>query len=118
MTALTLPFLLPYLELRRLGFGPRTLNEVKSFSADVFSYWTSPGESHLWGGLIRAYPKAEGDLFPSFGALILGGVGAGGQRVARVGEGAHPAGGGVADHDADRLDRRCGGRGRTRCSFC
>ena len=76
VTALTLPFLLPYLELRRLGFGPRTLNEVKSFSADVFSYWTSPGESHLWGSLIRAYPKAEGDLFPSFGALILGGVGA------------------------------------------
>jgi hypothetical protein len=75
VTALTLPFLLPYLELRRLGIGPRTLNEVKSFSADVFSYWTSPGESHLWGSLIRAYPKAEGDLFPSFGALILGGVG-------------------------------------------
>jgi len=70
VTALTLPFLLPYLELRRLGFGPRTLNEVKSFSADVFSYWTSPGESHLWGSLIRAYPKAEGDLFPSFGAAV------------------------------------------------
>ena len=72
VSALTLPFLLPYLELRRLGFGPRTLNEVKSFSADVFSYWTSPAESHLWGTLVRAYPKAEGDLFLSFGALALG----------------------------------------------
>ena len=75
VTALTLPFLLPYLELRRLGFGPRALNEVKSFSADVLSYWTAPGESRLWGGLIRAYPKAEGDLFLTIGALCLGGVG-------------------------------------------
>ena len=75
VTALTLPFLLPYLELRRLGFGPRVLNEVKYFSADVFSYWTAPGESRLWGSLIRAYPKAEGDLFPTIAALLLGAVG-------------------------------------------
>ena len=76
VAALTLPFLFPYLELRRLGFGPRSLTEVKSFSADVFSYWTSPGESRLWGQLIRAHPKAEGDLFLSIGALMLGGAGA------------------------------------------
>lgn len=75
VTALTLPFLLPYLELRRLGFGPRALNEVKSFSADVFSYWTAPGESRLWGRLIRAYPKAEGDLFLTIGALVLTALG-------------------------------------------
>ena len=74
VTAATIPFLLPYLELRRLGFGPRVLNEVKAFSADVFSYWTSPGESHLWGRLIRAYPKPEGDLFPTIAALALGAV--------------------------------------------
>jgi hypothetical protein len=77
VAVLTLPFLLPYLELRRLGIGARSLNEVKSFSADVLSYWTSPAESRLWGGLIRAYPKPEADLFLSFGALILGGLGAG-----------------------------------------
>lgn len=75
VTVLTVPFLLPYLELRRLGFGPRALNEVKSFSADVFSYWTAPAESRLWGSLIRAYPKAEGDLFLSIGAVVLAGVG-------------------------------------------
>ena len=75
---LTLPFLLPYLELRRLGFGARALNEVRAFSADVFSYWTSPAESRLWGSLIRAYPKAEGDLFPSIAALLLGAVGVAG----------------------------------------
>jgi hypothetical protein len=82
VTAVTLPFLLPYLELRRLGFGPRVLNEVKAFSADVFSYWTSPSESWLWGGLIRAFPKAEGDLFPTVAALFLGAVGVAGSLSA------------------------------------
>jgi hypothetical protein len=76
--AVTLPFLLPYLELRRLGFGPRVLNEVKAFSADVFSYWTSPIESRLWGRVIRGYPKAEGDLFPTLAALFLGMIGVAG----------------------------------------
>ena len=74
VTVLTLPFLLPYLELRRLGLGPRALNEVKSFSADVFSYWTSPAESHLWGTAIRGFPKPEGDLFPTLSALLLASV--------------------------------------------
>ena len=78
VSVLTLPFLLPYLELRRLGFGPRALSEVKSFSADVFSYWTAPGESRLWGSLIRAYPKAEGDLFLTITALVLAAIGIGG----------------------------------------
>ena len=76
VTAVTLPFLLPYLELRRLGFGPRVLNEVRAFSADVFSYWTSPHESHVWGNIVRAYPKPEGDLFPTVSALVLTGFAA------------------------------------------
>jgi hypothetical protein len=75
VAVLTLPFLLPYLELRRLGFPARPLFEVKSFSADVFSYWTSPAESRLWGRAIRAFPKAEGDLFPTLTALVLGTIG-------------------------------------------
>jgi hypothetical protein len=78
VAAATLPFLLPYLELRRMGFGPRVLNEVKAFSADVFSYWTSPIESRLWGGWIRGYPKAEGDLFPTLAALCLSVIGVAG----------------------------------------
>ena len=75
VTAVTVPFLLPYVELRNLGFGPRVLNEVKSFSADVLSYWTSPAESRLWGRIMRAYPKAEGDLFPTAAALFLAAIG-------------------------------------------
>jgi hypothetical protein len=45
---------------------------VQAFAADVFSYWTAPAESHLWGRLIRGFPKAEADLFPSATALVLG----------------------------------------------
>ena len=71
VTVLTLPFLLPYLELRKLGMGARALNEVRSFSADVFSYWTAPAESWLWGRVFRAHPRAEGDLFPTIAAMLL-----------------------------------------------
>ena len=67
----TLPFLLPYLELRRLGFPARSYSEVVSYAADVYSYWTSPAESRLWGRAIRAFPKAEADLFPSITAVAL-----------------------------------------------
>ena len=34
VAALTAPFMLPYLELRRLGFDPRSLREIDRFSAD------------------------------------------------------------------------------------
>ena len=118
VTAVTLPFLLPYLELRRLGFGPRALNEVKAFSADVFSYWTSPAESWLWGGLIRAYPKAEGDLFPTIAALLLGAVGvAGSVSAAWARARARPA---AASRRADGRSSGCLSRPPrcTRCSCC
>jgi hypothetical protein len=70
----TLPFLLPYLELRRLGFPPRPIAEVETYSADVYSYWTAAPELHVWGRVMRAYPKPEGDLFPSATALGLGAI--------------------------------------------
>jgi hypothetical protein len=76
VTAATLPFLLPYLELRRLGFPPRSLLEVATYSADVFSYGTAPPESHVWGRAMRAYPKPEGDLFPTLTAIALAVCGA------------------------------------------
>ena len=118
VTAVTLPFLLPYLELRRLGFGPRVLNEVKAFSADVFSYWTSPAESRLWGGLIRAYPKAEGDLFPTIAALLLGAVGVAGSVSAAWARARAQAGSRVAG--ADGRSSGCSSRPLrcTRCSCC
>jgi hypothetical protein len=69
---ITLPFLMPYLELRRLGFPARSLAEVETYSADVYSYWTAAPELHVWGRFARAFPKPEGDLFPSVTALALG----------------------------------------------
>ena len=75
VAAATLPFLWPYLELRRNGFPPRTLTEVFAYSADFYSYWTAPPESHMWGRAMRAFPKPEGDLFPTLTALTTGGIG-------------------------------------------
>jgi hypothetical protein len=74
----TVPFLLPYLELRGQGFGPRPLGEVARFSADVYSYLTAHEAQFLWGASMRAFPKPEGELFPSLVPVLLAlaGVGA------------------------------------------
>src|SRR5688572_8658939 len=73
--AATVPFLLPYAALRaELGFG-RPRAEVIRYSADVYSYATATDAQLLWGGVIRAFPKAEGDLFPGFIAILLALIG-------------------------------------------
>lgn len=73
--ALTLPFLWPYQELRNLGAGPRRLEEVESFAADAFSFLTASPQLRLWGSRLQVYPRPEGELFPSFTVLVLGGAG-------------------------------------------
>jgi hypothetical protein len=72
----TLPFVLPYLELRRLGFSPRSIAETKRFSADVYSYFTADPNLRLWGPLATAWPKAEGSLFPGLTIVVLAAFGA------------------------------------------
>ena len=47
----TVPFLLPYLELRQLGFNPRSLAETRRFSADVYAYLTADPNLRVWGRL-------------------------------------------------------------------
>jgi hypothetical protein len=69
--AVTLPFLLPYQELRARGFAARPFGEVLQFSPDVYSYLTAHGAVRVWGEILRAFPKPEGDLFPSFTPIIL-----------------------------------------------
>jgi hypothetical protein len=69
--AVTAAFLLPYLELRRLGFSPRSLAETKKFSADVYAYFTADPNLRLWGGVADAFPKAEGLLFPGLTIVAL-----------------------------------------------
>jgi hypothetical protein len=59
----TWPFLSVYLEGRSIHGIDRALGEVVRYSADVYSYLTAPEGLRLWGSVVRAYPKAEGELF-------------------------------------------------------
>jgi hypothetical protein len=72
--ACTLPFLLPYLELRQHGSKPRQPGEVIEYSADVYSYLTAHGAQRAWGEVIRGYPKPEGDLFPGMLPIVLAAI--------------------------------------------
>ena len=75
VAAATVPLLLPYMALRERGFGPRPFEEVTHFSADVYSYLTAHGAQSFWGAVMRAFPKSEGDLFPSVVPVLLALVG-------------------------------------------
>src|SRR6185295_17948983 len=58
--AVTGAFAVPYLELRALGFSPRSLEETMRFSADTYAYFTADPNLRLWGSDLRAWPQAEG----------------------------------------------------------
>ncbi len=79
----TFAVMLPYFELRRLGFDPRSLEETTRFSADVYAYLTADPNLRLWGSLAQAWPKAEGALFPGLTIVALAIVGAGVARSPR-----------------------------------
>jgi hypothetical protein len=72
--ALTLPFLLPYLEVQKLHGLERPLGEVLAFSANVWSYATAAEGIHLWGRLLRLHPHGEGETFLGITAVVLAGV--------------------------------------------
>ena len=79
----TAPFLWPYAASRARGFEPRPLQEVVSYSADVYSYLTTHELNRVWGGVARAFPRSEGELFPGAVPLLLATLGlAGGLRAA------------------------------------
>ena len=75
VAAVTVPLLLPYMALRKRGFGPRPFEEVTHYSADVYSYLTAHGAQSFWGAIMRAFPKSEGDLFPSVVPVLLAVIG-------------------------------------------
>jgi hypothetical protein len=81
---LTAPFVLPYLRLRNGLEMTRSRTEVSRFSADVYSYATAFSEQRIWGGVLQAMPKPEGELFPGAVPILLAliGVAAGVARVA------------------------------------
>jgi hypothetical protein len=59
----TWPFLAVYLDAQRVHGFERSAGEVIRYSADVYSYFTAPETLRIWGGLMQAYPKPEGELF-------------------------------------------------------
>jgi hypothetical protein len=67
----TLPFLLPYLEVRKGGdVGVRDPGEVAMFSADTHAFVQAPGASYLWGERLTGLMRPEGEGFP--GLVIAG----------------------------------------------
>jgi hypothetical protein len=71
VAALTVPFLVPYAEVRQRFDMARTMTEVIQLSADVYSYATAFPDQPLWGDRMRAFPKQEGELFPGLVPVIL-----------------------------------------------
>jgi hypothetical protein len=70
----TLPFLLPYAELRALEPTTRDMLTVCTGSADLFSYVSSNPRSPIWGSVLTAITRGEGQLFPGLATLILAGI--------------------------------------------
>ena len=71
----SLPFLTPYLEVRRSGVGVRSVGEIALYSADSHAFATSTAKSWLWGERLAVFPKPEGQTFPGFAILSLAVVG-------------------------------------------
>lgn len=69
--ALTIPFMLPYLEIQRLYAFERPFGEVLAFSANVWSYATAAEPIHFWGRLLRYHPHGEGETFLGVTAPLL-----------------------------------------------
>lgn len=86
----TAPFVWPYLEARAAGVPPRSLEEVRFYSADLLSYLTASPSLRLWGPVMQGFPKPEGELFPGatplvFAAVALGaGLSAGWRRAQKL----------------------------------
>lgn len=74
VVAATVPFLLPYLEVRKLGITSRTLEETDLFSANVYAYLTSDPKLRIWGDIATAWRKAEGYLFPGLTVVVLSAI--------------------------------------------
>jgi hypothetical protein len=73
--AVTAPFLIPYAALRGQWVAARSAAEVSRFSADVYSYATAFSEQRVWGDVLQAFPKPEGELFPGLIPMLLAALG-------------------------------------------
>ena len=73
VAVVTAPFLLPYAALR--NDITRPIGEISRYSADVYSFATAFPEQRVWGRLMQAFPKPEGELFPGAVPLVLALIG-------------------------------------------
>jgi hypothetical protein len=73
VAAVTAPFLLPYAALRE--DIARSISEISRYSADVYSFATAFPQQRVWGRLMQAFPKAEGELFPGAVPVLLALIG-------------------------------------------
>jgi hypothetical protein len=71
VAVVTIMLTFPYIELRRLGFNPRSLDETARFSADVYAYLTADPNLRIWGSIFNLWPHSEGALFPGLTVTLL-----------------------------------------------
>ncbi len=78
-------FIWPYVQARKIeGVGIRAMQDVQEFSADTRAFATISDRTRLWGGLVRSWPRNEGQGFPGFVVLILSAVGIGGELTRAI----------------------------------
>ena len=80
--AATLPFLVPYLELRERGFAPRPLAEVMAYSADALTYFRATDGLWLWPNGFADPLSTEAVLFQGITPMVLAAVALAGLAVA------------------------------------
>lgn len=70
------PFLTPYMRVRENAgeFGRRSVQEVRSFSADTWALGTAPGTLGVWR-FLKAYERPEGAAFPGATIAVTGLIG-------------------------------------------
>ncbi|MEW6320122.1 MAG: hypothetical protein AB1635_03430 [Acidobacteriota bacterium] len=68
------PFLLKYAETQSVHALERRMAEVSWFSADVSAYLTAPAGARLWGPVLQAFPRPEGELFMGATAWLLAAI--------------------------------------------
>ena len=69
----TAPFLVPYWQLRHLGFSPRSLAETTRYSADVLGYATADLGMWLWGRTDPRVAEAGGIALSRLRDRVAGG---------------------------------------------
>lgn len=72
--ALSLPAAVPYAAVRHAQPPAVARGEVLRHSADVYSYATAAPTQPVWGGVMRAFPKAGVELFPGTVPLLLAAI--------------------------------------------